>query len=116
MSQPNSSGVTYEGVLQGLEKTEFWQFEGTDYSTPATESDVLETVAEALSEPDKAEVVAARDFVFGPRTGFAYTSQALLAMLVAYERECEGGEGVEAVASILREAARRIAIVEALTV
>jgi hypothetical protein len=54
--------------------------------------------------------------VFGSKTGFQYTSQALLAMLVAYEQECEGGDGVEPVVAILREAARRIAVVEALTV
>lgn len=117
--------TTYEGLLAGLVGSESdtaaadarteWSFEGRPYDTPADEAAVLESVGEALTEPERNDVVAARDFVFGQRTGFQYTSQALLAMLVAYERECEGGDGVEPVVAILREAARRIAVIEALT-
>jgi len=94
-----------------------WEFEGREYETPADEASVMGAVEEALAEPGRAEVKRARDFVFGGGAGAnTYTAGALLAMLVAYEQECDGGEGVEAVASILREAARRIAVIEALTV
>ncbi len=111
--------VRYDGVLAGLERGTgvdgCWAFEGCGYDTPADEAQVLEAVGEALEEPDREQVAAAAGFVF-KRGTFQYTSQALLAMLVAYETECEGGDGVHAVAGILREAARRIAVVEALTV
>lgn len=108
-----------EGVLAGLVWCAVhpgWSFEGREYETAATEAQVSETVVEALAEPGRTEVQAAREFVFAGKTGFQYTSQALLAMLVAYEQECEGGDGVEPVVAILREAARRIAVIEALTV
>lgn len=112
------SVVNYEGVLQGLERLESgqWVAFGKPLDTPATEEQVIETVTEALQEPGKDEVFAARVFMFGQHPGFQYTSQSLLALLVAYERECEGGDSVEPVAEILREAARKIAIIEALTV
>lgn len=110
--------ICYEGALRGAERGTgpdgCWAFEGRSYDTPATEDAVLETVAEALEEPDDAAVDAAHDALFrGPTQ---YTAQLLSALAAAYEREVGDGEGCDPVTSILREAARRIAVIEALTV
>ena len=124
---PAGQPVRYDGVLAGLVRARdggtgplCWSFEGKQYDTPADEATVMATVNEALEEPDARGVAAAREFVFGGKAGMTYTSQALLAMLVAYEAECSvDGEvegGVAAVAGILPEAARRIAVVEAFKV
>jgi hypothetical protein len=120
-SEGRSGVQVYEGVLSGLERglgvDGCWAFEGVGYESPADESDVMAVVGEALSEPDEnGELVrAARKLVFG-HPQVTHTSQVLLAMLVAYEQECgEDGDGVAEVQRVLREAARRVAIIEALT-
>lgn len=108
--------TTYEGMCAGLVRNnDMWYFEGLEYETPADEAAVLETVGEALSEPNDALVAAAGKLVFhNPQ--ITYTSQVLIAMAAAYASECEGVEGVEPVVAILQEAARRIAVIEALTI
>ncbi len=107
--------TTYEGALQGATHTQGlgWSYEGTVYDTPADEATVLTSVGEALQEPDTSVVQGARKLVFGGSC--TYTSQALLAMATAYVEECDGGEGVDAVVKVLQEAARRVAVIEALT-
>lgn len=107
--------ITYDGALKGAVYTEGlgWSFEGMAYDTPADEATVQDSVGEALTEPDQSVVDAARKLVFGGNA--TYTSQALLAMATAYEKEVDGGEGAEPVAALLREAARRVAVIEALT-
>lgn len=109
------SHTTYDGALKGAEHTPDlgWSFEGTVYDTPATEDDVITSVGEALQAPTLDMVQCARKLVFGGTC--TYTAQALLAMATAYEQECEGGDGVDAVVNLLQEAARRLAVVEALT-
>jgi hypothetical protein len=108
--------ITYEGMCAGLVRNDdMWYFEGTAYDTTATESHVLEVVGEALTEPERDAVAAARTFVF-ECPEITYTAQALGAMATAYAEECEGGEGVDAVVAILQEAARRVACVEALVI
>lgn len=114
----DGSVVSYEGSLRGLERGTgddgCWAFEGRSYETPATEADVLEQTGEALVEPSRSDCTAAAKFLFnGP---FQFTAQALVALAAVYASECEGGDGVDPVVAILREAARRIAVVEALTV
>ena len=106
---------TYDGALAGLTLSDgSWTFEGREYDTPATESDVLGTMGEALGDVDDEQIKAARKLVFGGTCQF--TAQALNAMALAYEAECGDGEGVDPVVVILREAARRIAVIEALNV
>jgi|SRR5688572_1877265 len=107
--------ITYDGALKGAQHTEGlgWSFEGTVYDTPADEATVQDSVGEALTEPDQSVVDGARKLVFGGNA--TYTSQALLAMATAYEQECDGGDGCSPVATVLREAARRVAVIEALT-
>lgn len=111
----NTATLTYDGALRGLTLTDGseWSFEGRTYDTPADEATVSECVGEALTEPDQSVVDAARKLVFGGNA--TYTSHALLAMATAYEKECDGGDGCEPVAALLREAARRVAVIEALT-
>lgn len=107
--------TNYDGMLAGLTSVDGeWQYEGASYDTPATENQVVACVGEALAEPDEATVVVARKLVFG--AGATYTSQALIAIAAAYADECEGGDGVGAVLSVLQDAARRIAVIESLTV
>lgn len=107
--------TTYDGALKGAQHTEGlgWCFEGTVYDTPADEPTVVESVGEALQEPDTSLVEGARKLVFGGSC--TYTSQVLLAMATAYAEECEGGDGVDPVVKLLQEAARRLAVIEALT-
>lgn len=108
--------TTYDGALSGLTNDDgAWTFEGRSYDTPADETAVLETTGEALEEPSEALTEAARRLVFGPG-GATFTAQALSAIALAYEAETGGGDGCDPVTAILREAARRIAVVEALTV
>lgn len=108
--------TNYDGMLAGLANDNgAWSYEGASYSTPATEGDVRSVVDEALCEPDDKTVAAAAKLVFGS-PGITYTSQALIAIAAAYGNECEGGEGVEAVLAVLRDAARRIAVIESLTI
>lgn len=107
--------VTYEGALRGVTYTEgTYSYEGRTYDTPADEATLVQSVGEALTEPDESLVQGARKLVFGGSA--TYTSQALLAMATAYESECDGGEGADPVAAVLREAARRVAVIEALTI
>ncbi len=109
--------ATYDGMLAGLVSSvdDGWSFEGASYDTPADEHTVIETVYEALSEPDGEAVKAAAKMVFSnPRV--TYTAQVLTAMAAAYASECADGDGVDAVVAILQEAARRIAVIEALTI
>lgn len=113
---------TYEGALKGLsfESCELavikgWNFEGRTYDTPATEGDVMAEVAEGMSEPDAHSVGKAHELLF--RCSTTHTGQALTALARAYETEVgEGGEAVDPVVAILLEAARRISVIEALTV
>ncbi len=107
--------ITYEGAMQGATHTEGlgWSFEGTVYDTPADEGTVITSVGEALTSPDESLVEGARKLIFGGSC--TYTSQVLLAMATAYESECEGGDGVDGVVKLLHEAARRLAVIEALT-
>lgn len=108
---------TYDGMLSGLSNVDGdWLYEGRTYDTPADEATVVETVGEALSEPDAPMVKAAAALVFGRESGVQYTSQALTAIAAAYANECEGGDGVAAVLAVLQDAARRIAVIEALTI
>ncbi len=109
------SKLTLDGVLSGVSQLDgTWQFEGVSYDTPATESDVISCANEALSEPDESVVEQATKLVFGGNA--TYTSQAVLAMAAAYTAEVGDGDGSDHVVRILREAARRIACVEALTI
>ncbi len=113
-SAPASDTIAYEGTLQGVTYTDGqWSYEGRTYDTPAEVGDLCTSVGEALSEPDTSVVEGARKLVFGGAA--TYTAQALLAMATAYEQECDGGEGCDPVAAVLREAARRVAVIEALT-
>lgn len=107
----------YDGALQGAQHTEGlgWCFEGTVYDTPADEDTVVTSVGEALSEPTP-ELVSATSALVFKRGDVTYTSQVLLAMAAAYADECEGGEGVDPVVKVLQEAARRVAVIEALTI
>jgi hypothetical protein len=107
--------ITYDGALKGVTRThgEVWCYEGREYDTPADEPTLVDSVGEALTEPDVSLVEGARKLVFGGSA--TYTSQVLLAMATAYESECDGGDGSEPVAAVLREAARRVAVIEALT-
>lgn len=111
--------IVYDGVLRGLERGAgpdgCWAFEGVGYDSPATESEVEGMVEDALAEPSGELRRQAHELLFG-RGGSQYTAQAVLALAEAYERECEGGDGVSEVVRILAEAARRIAVIEALTV
>ena len=111
------STITYDGQLKGATLTNGtnWCFEGTMYDTLADEDIVLQTVGEALAEPAATLVSATSRLVFN-HTEVTYTSQVLTAMAAAYANECEGGEWVDAVVKILHEAARRVAVVEALTI
>lgn len=111
----SATTITYDGALKGATLTSGteWCFEGRMYDTPADEATVNDTVGEALTEPDQSVVDAARKLVFGGNA--TYTSHALLAMATAYEQECDGGDGCDPVATVLREAARRVAVIEALT-
>lgn len=108
--------TTYDGPLKGAVHTQGlgWSFEGTVYDTPADEATVVDSVDEALTSPDESLVQGARKLVFGGSA--TYTAQALLAMATAYENECDGGDGCDPVVAVLREAARRVAVIEALTV
>lgn len=111
-----SAVLRYDGMMAGLVRAEAWIFEGREYATPASEIEVCDTVGEALTDVSAAGVARARSFVFGQGAS-TYTAQALLAMAEAYELEVgDGSEGVDPVTAILRDAARRIAVVEALTV
>lgn len=103
----------HSGTLMGVEgSVGSYSFEGVEYSTPATQDDLEACAEEAMAQPDEKTLALAKQLVFGP--GTTYTSQALLAMAEVYEREvCEIGDTVSA---ILREAARRIACIEALTI
>jgi hypothetical protein len=103
----------FEGTLAGVEGSAGeWSFEGVKYDTPATADDLESCAEEAMAKPDEKTLANAQLLVFGP--GTTYTSQALLAMAEVYEREvCELGDPVSA---ILRESARRIACIEALTI
>lgn len=107
--------TTYDGALKGAEHTPElgWSFEGTVYDTPADEATVVESVGEALQEPTSALVEGARKLVFG--SSATYTSQVLLAMATAYAEECDGGDGCDPVVKLLQETARRLAVIEALT-
>lgn len=107
---------TYDGMAAGIELVDGdWTFEGKPLPSPATESGVLETLDESLQEPDETTVAAARKLVFG--SGATYTAQALLAIAAAYDAEVgPDGDGSDQIMSILRETARRIACVEALTI
>lgn len=115
--------IHYDGALSGLSRTgalrmgdaDTWTFEGRSYDTPATEDDVLETTAEALSEPSEPAVELARDLVFG-KSGCTFTSQALTAMARAYEAEAADCDACSPVVALLLETARRVAVIEALTV
>lgn len=112
MTTPNTT--SYDGMLSGLTSSNGdWSYEGASYEVQATETQVIECVDEALAEPDESTVAAARKLVFG--VGATYTSQALIAIAAAYAAECEGGDGVGAVLAVLQDAARRIAVIEALT-
>jgi hypothetical protein len=103
----------FEGTLAGVVgSVRAWSFEGVEYDTPAEADDLEICAAEAMAQPDEKTLAVARQLVFGP--GNTYTAQALLAMAEVYEREvCETGD---AVSTILRESARRIACIEALTI
>lgn len=109
--------ITYEGVLQGAVHTEGlgWCYEGTVYDTEADEGTVLESVGEALSTPTEELVCDIKRTVFS-RGDVTYTSQVVSAMALAYAEECEGGDGVDAVVKLLQETARRLAVIEALTI
>lgn len=102
-----------DGTLAGVSgKPGQWSFEGVEYDTPATADDLEICAEEAMAQPDQKTLALASQLVFGP--GTTYTSQALLAMAEVYERTvCETGDTVSA---ILRESARRIACIEALTI
>lgn len=110
------SQVKLDGVLAGVARVDGeWSFEGASYSTPATESDVIACANEALEEPDAKSIEAARKLTFG--SGVTYTAQALLAIEAAYVAEVgDDGDGTPQILAILREAARRIACIEALTI
>jgi hypothetical protein len=104
----------FQGTLAGVVgSVRSWSFEGVEYDTPAEADDLEICAAEAMAAPEKPLIEKAHTLVFGP--GTTYTSQALLAMAEAYEREvCENGG--DSVSAILRESARRIACIEALTI
>jgi hypothetical protein len=106
----------FEGTLAGVEGSAGeWSFEGVKYDTPATADDLEICAEEAMAQPDEKTLANAQLLVFGP--GTTYTSQALLAMVAVYEREVGmDGSGSEQVMSILQQAARRIACIEALTI
>lgn len=111
--------VKFDGTLAGVEGSAgSWMFEGVEYNTPAGADDLAACAEEAMALVDKPVLDLAHKLVFGP--GTQYTSQALLAIVEAYEREV--GEtspnepGPFQVVTILREAARRIACIEALTI
>lgn len=111
-------GNKYEflGTLAGVVgSARSWSFEGVEYDTPATADDLDACSIEAMAPPDEAMINRADGLVFGP--GANYTSQALLAIMVAYEREVgNASAGVPQVLAILQDAARRIACIEALTI
>lgn len=108
--------ISYDGTLTGLvSSSDGWVFEGVGYDTPADEAHVIEAANEALGEPDASVTAAAHKLVFGSNVTF--TSQAVLGIAAAYEAEVgPDGAGLDHVLEILREAARRIAVIEALTV
>lgn len=116
-----TQSITYEGGLTGLVRSGDqdqcqWEFEARAFDTPATESDVQGTFCDAMAEPTGQQVDKARAFVFGAgETAYTYTATALNSMAFAYAEETDGGDGTDPVVAILREAARRIAIIEALT-
>jgi len=112
MSKP----VAFDGVLSGVVLTDGdWSFEGVVYDTPATGEQVIECANEALEEPGDDVVAQARKLTFGSNA--TYTSQAVLALVAAYDAEVgPDGDGSAQVIAILREAARRIACIEALTI
>lgn len=116
MTTAQTTDIAYDGTLAGLVSTaDGWVFEGVEYDTPATESDVIECAHTALEEPDAPTVKAAHALVFD--RGCTYTSQALLAIAAAYDAEVgPDGTGSEQILAILRETARRIACIEALTI
>ena len=105
--------IKFEGTLAGVVgSVGSWSFEGVEYDTPAADCDLLACAEEAMAQPSEKDLALAQQLVFG--SGCTYTSQALLAMAEVYEREvCENGDAVSA---ILRESARRIACIEALTI
>jgi len=108
--------MKYEGALLGLSAGgSGWEFEGRGYDTPATEGDVREVTEEALGAPGEALVGDVGKLLFRHPQA-QYTASVLLAMAAAYEAEVGDGEGSEPVAAVLREAARRVAVIEALTV
>jgi len=106
----------FDGALTGVVgEACAWTFEGAEYNTPATAADLVIQMGEALATPDPEQLEAAHRLVFGP--GTTYTSQALLAIREAYEREVGiDGDGSMRILEILSEAARRIACIEALTI
>lgn len=107
---------TYDGTLAGLVATDDgWCFEGVSYDTPADDATIVESVGQALEEPSGAEVKAMAKLMFNGSSQF--TSQLLTRMAVAYELECgDDGTGVQQIKAILIEAARRIAVIEALSI
>lgn len=106
--------IKFEGTLAGVAgSVGAWSFEGVEYDTPADKDDLEICAAEAMAQPSEKSLSLAQQLVFGP--GNIYTAQALLAMAEVYERAvCENGG--DAVSTILRESARRIACIEALTI
>lgn len=108
--------LSFDGTLAGVARTDGeWSFEGTAYDTPAADSDVIACANEALEAPDAKTIEAARKLVFAP--GATYTAQALLAIEAAYVAEVgDDGAGTQEILAILRETARRIACIEALTI
>lgn len=110
---------TFDGALQGAQHTEGlgWSFEGTVYDTPADEATVQDCVGEALAQPTQ-DLVSHMHRIMFKRGDVAYTSQVLLAMMRAYAEEvggASGSDGSDAVCKLLQEAARRVAVIEALT-
>lgn len=108
--------IKFDGTLAGVEGSAgSWSFEGVEYNTPAKDGDLISCVGEALSAPDEREITLAHKLMFNTNT--TYTSQTLLALMAAYEREVGiDGDGTPQILAILQEAARRIACIEALTI
>lgn len=109
--------VSFDGALRGatLANGSDWSFEGRAYDTTASEADVLTTVAEALEAPADALVTAVAKLTFS-NPHVTYTSHVLTALAAAYAAECVDGDGTDPIVAILQETARRVAVIEALTI
>ncbi len=110
--------VSFDGALRGatLANGSDWSFEGRSYDTPAGETDVITSVAEALEAPADALVAAVGKLTFS-NPHVTHTAHVLSALAAAYAAECgDGSEGTDPIVTLLQETARRVAVIEALTI